>query len=96
MENAISKHGTNAPYISSQVFSGLLDITTGPIMQRLTLRAGRGNGLEVWRLIYQEWRNKRPIVMEAYRRAYEKSHQMQTKDAAEVRQKLPAWEHNAT
>ena len=48
--------------ISATIFSGLMAITTGAVLNRLVLQAGKGNGLEMWRLIHQEWGNKSPMV----------------------------------
>ena len=71
VERAMSNPQMDVPQVSSSLFSGLLHITTGAVMNRLVHEAGRGNGLEVCRLIYQEWKNKSPQVMSTYRLAYE-------------------------
>ena len=84
----------DVPQVSSNLFSGLLHITTGAVMNRLVHEAGRGNGLEVWRLIYQEWKNKSPQVMSTYRLAYENP--IRCKGVEDVRAKMAEWLNYAT
>ena len=71
VERTMSTPQMDVPQISSNLFSGLLHITTGAVMNRLVHEAGKGNGLEVWRLIHQEWKNKSPQVRSTFRLAYE-------------------------
>ena len=51
VEQAMSTPHMNVPDISASIYSGLIYITTGSIMKRLVTEAGKGNGLEIWRLI---------------------------------------------
>ena len=60
MEQTMTTPQLDVPMVSSHIFSGLVHITTGSVMQRLVHEAGKGNGLEVWRLIFKEWKNKAP------------------------------------
>ena len=79
------------PWVSSQIFNGLLQITAGSVMERLALQVGKGHGLEVWRLIHAEWRSKAPQVMETYRVAFENP--VKCKTETEVRTRLAQWMH---
>ena len=89
VERTMSTLQMDAPTVSSSLFSGLLHIITGAVMHRLVHEAGRGNGLEVWRLIYQEWKNKSPPVLSTYRLAYENL--IKCKDVEETRAKMAEW-----
>ena len=79
----------NVPFASQLIFDGLLMIVPGSFLSRAAIEAGEGNGLEVWRLIYKEWRNKSPLVMET--RACE--NQIRCNDVLEVGTKLTEWEN---
>ena len=60
MEATWSSPTCDVVSISAQIYSGLIHITTGGIMQRLATEAGKGCGLEIWRLIQREWRSESP------------------------------------
>ena len=81
----------DVPTVSATIFSGIMSITTGAVLNRLVLQAGKGNGLEMWRLIFHEWRNKSPQVMSTYRNAYENP--IRCKTTEEVRVKLAEWQN---
>ena len=81
----------NVPAISVSIYSGLIDITTGSVIKRLVTEAGKGNGLEIWRLIYREWKSKTPQVMTTYRTAYEQP--VKCKNKEDVRIRLADWLH---
>ena len=94
VERTMSNFNMDVPTVSSSLFSGLLHITTGAVMHRLVHEAGKGNGLEVWRLIYQEWKNKSPQVLSTYRLAFENP--VKCKNSEEVRAKLAEWLNYST
>ena len=91
VEQAMSTPHMNVPDISASIYSGLIYITTGSIMKRLVTEAGKGNGLEIWRLIYREWKSKSPQVMTTFRTAYEQPVKCKTKE--DVRRRLAEWLH---
>ena len=53
VERTMSTSQMDVPQVSSNLFSGLFHITIGAVMNRLVHDAGRGNGIDVWRLIHQ-------------------------------------------
>ena len=73
VERTMATPQLNAPDISGQIYSGFIYITTGSTMRRLVTEAGKWNGLEIWQLIYREWKNKSPHVMSTYRATYEQA-----------------------
>ena len=81
----------DVPTVSATIFSGIMSITTGAVLNRLVLQAGKGNGLEMWRLIFHEWRNKSPQVMPTCRNAYENP--IRCKTTEEGRVKLAEWQN---
>ena len=68
IERSWSTH-LDVPYISGQIFGGILQITEGSINVSMSREAGTNRGLELWRLINKEWLSKSILVLQQYKQA---------------------------
>ena len=70
LEVGQSYMGYDVCAISYTIYDGLLNLVEGNLLHRITLETPCGQGFEMWRRIFKEWRNKSPQVMETYRTGY--------------------------